>query len=233
MKRIWTLVPVLAVIIVLLAIPRLVLLPKVVNGLESALADALHTEEVNLSITAPWGWELLLGRIPSLSFSARRAQVEGVEISRVEVQGEELLFEPWLLFRQGELSLTRVSELTGSLVITEDALNEFFWREVDPSRLLMLEVWPHGLAVAGTVNIWNMDVSVRILGDLVVHDGSTLRFVVKDLAVQDTRIPPLLLEILKESYVFAVELGEFPLPLELRAVEHLEHEIRISIGGQP
>ena len=101
MKRIWTLVPVLAVIIVLLAIPRLVLLPKVVNGLESALADALHTEEVNLSITAPWGWELLLGRIPSLSFSAWRAQVEGVEISRVEVQGEELLFEPWLLLGRG------------------------------------------------------------------------------------------------------------------------------------
>ena len=73
---------------------RLVLLPKVVNGLESAPADALHTEEVNLSITAPWGWELLLGRFLLVIFGG---QLKWKELrSQVEVQGEELLFEPWL-----------------------------------------------------------------------------------------------------------------------------------------
>ena len=94
----------------------------------------------------------------------------------------------------------------------------------DPSRLLMLEVLR--LAVAGTVNIGTW-MSVSDLGT-VVQDGSTLRFVVKDLRC---RTPdPASLEILKESYVFA---GAGVSPVGTPGGGASEHEIRISIGGQP
>ena len=128
--------------------------------------------------------------------------------------------------------ITRISKLTGSLTITEDALNEMFWREVDPSRRLRLEVLPEGLAVVGTVGLWNMDLSIRVLGDVLVESGSVLGFEVKEVAVQEASLPPQLLEVLAGSFGFTLDLGEFPLPVEVRAVELLDHEIKIQIGGQ-
>lgn len=231
MKRAWAVVP-LFIVLVLLFLPKLFLVPSVTRELEAELAAGLHTEALELEIKAPWGWELLLGRIPSLSLAARDASLEGVAVAQVAVEGEEILFQPWTLFRQRELVITRISKLTGSLTITEDALNEMFWREVDPSRRLWLEVLPEGLAVVGTVGLWNMDLSIRVLGDVLVESGSVLGFEVKEVAVQEASLPPQLLEVLAGSFGFTLDLGEFPLPVEVRAVELLDHEIKIQIGGQ-
>lgn len=122
--------------------------------------------------------------------------------------------------------------LRGWLRIDEADLNEVFWREVDPSRKLWLEVWPEGLVVLGTVTIWDMDLSINIVSDVLVESGSALRFAVKELAVQDAWLPDLLLDMLKDSFAFTVDLGEFPLPVEIQTVELLEHEIKIGIGGR-
>src|SRR5690606_36376064 len=110
------------------------------------------------------------------------------------------------------LVLTGYSGFAGSLVITENALNEVFWREVDPSRQLWLEVSPTGLAVRGKVGIWNTEVEISVVSDVLVKPPAELRFVVKEITLQEARIPPLLLEMVKDSYYFTVDLGEFPLP---------------------
>ena len=169
MKRPWAVVPLFIVILILLALPRVVLLPRLTAELKGELAAALETAELDLTVEAPWGWELLMGRIPSLALTARDAGLEGVDVSQLNLEAEEILFQPWTLFTQHELVLTSFSSITGSLLVSESALNEAFWREVDPSRRLWLEISPQGLAVLGTVGIWNMDVSVRVLGDVVVE----------------------------------------------------------------
>ena len=232
MKRPWVVVPLFIVILILLALPRVVLLPRLTAELKGELAAALETAELDLTVEAPWGWELLMGRIPSLALTARDAGLEGVDVSQLNLEAEEILFQPWTLFTQHELVLTSLSSITGSLLVSESALNEAFWREVDPSRRLWLEISPQGLAVLGTVGIWNMDVSVRVLGDVVVENGSALRFVLMDLAVQDARVPELLLDMLRDSFDFTVDFGEFPLPVEMQVVELLEHKMEIRIGGR-
>lgn len=232
MKRAWLSVCLFLVLVAVLALPRLVVVPKVARGLEEELAVSLRSEELTVAIQSPLGWELLLGRIPGFSLSAKNAVLAGVTVARVEVEGQELLFEPWTLFRHHELILSRVGTLNGTFVVTEDALNEVLWQEVDPSRRLWLEVSPAGLWVAGTVNIWNMELSVRILGDVVVENGTALRYVAKDLTVQEARVPSILLELLKDTFNFAVDFGPLPLPVQMEAVEYLEHEIKIRIGGR-
>lgn len=231
MKRLWIIVLLSLVFVGILSFPRLFLLSRVEEELQAELAAALGTEQLELALRAPWGWELVLGHIPGLSLAARNAVLEGVEAAAVHLKAEEILFQPWTLFSRGELVLSGISQLTGFLVITEQALNEVFWREVDPSRQLWLEVSPEGLALVGTVNIWNAEVSLRILSQVVV-EGGALRFVVKDVAVQEARIPPLLLEAFGESYNFSLDVGELPLGVEMQGVELLDHEIKIRIGGQ-
>lgn len=231
MKRGWAFLALCLIILIILAVPRLFVVPRVARELEAELAAALGTDHIEITLHAPWGWELLLGRIPRLTLSAQDAVLEGMAAAQVEVQGEEILFQPWTLFQRGELVLTGYSGFAGSLVITENALNEVFWREVDPSRQLWLEVSPTGLAVRGKVGIWNTEVEISVVSDVLVKPPAELRFVVKEITLQEARIPPLLLEMVKDSYNFTVDLGEFPLPVEIQAVELLVHEIKIRVGG--
>ena len=67
MKRPWAVVPLFIVILILLALPRVVLLPRLTAELKGELAAALEAAELDLTVEAPWGWELLMGRIPSLA----------------------------------------------------------------------------------------------------------------------------------------------------------------------
>lgn len=232
MRRVWAAALVLFIVLILALAPRLFLVPRLSAEMAGQLAAALNTDEVDLEIGAPLGWELLLGRIPHFEVTAADARLGGLGISRVELEGDGLLFQPWTLFKERDLLPMDFGALRGWLRIDEADLNEVFWREVDPSRKLWLEVWPEGLVVLGTVTIWDMDLSINIVSDVLVESGSALRFAVKELAVQDAWLPDLLLDMLKDSFAFTVDLGEFPLPVEIQTVELLEHEIKIGIGGR-
>lgn len=231
MKRRWLLISLFAITLLLLSIPRFVLIPRLVRELETDLQRSLHSREVDVQIRAPWGWELFLGRIPGLTISAKEASVEGLQISRAELVGEEIRFDAGSMWRERELVLTDVSNLTGGIYITEEALNELFWEEVDPERHLSMVVSPQGLGLQGTLALWGMEWTVTLLGDLEVLDGSSLRFVVKNLEVQETRIPSVLLEVLTDNYSFDIDFGVFPYPVEVTGIELLEQQILVEIGG--
>jgi hypothetical protein len=53
----------------------------------------------------------------------------------------------------------------------------------------------------------------------------------KDLGVQETRIPNLLLEVLSENYELVMDFGAFPYPVEIKDVHLEEQKLRVILGG--
>ena len=221
----------LVIILVILAIPRVLLIPRLSHELEGQLAQSLNTNDVQVRIRAPFGWEVLFGRLPGLDLVAHDAVIDGLRISRVEIHGEHISFDPRSLWQEQEVVYTEASNLQGEIVVTEDALNELWWEEVDLDRFLTLQVSPQGIDLRGTMSFWNMEWTLAVRGDLEVHHGTALRYVLKNFEVQETRIPSILLEILSENYEFVIDFGVFPYPVEIKNVLPQEQQILVTFGG--
>ena len=69
---------VLVMILLLLSMPRLVLVPLVVQELEDEVGQFLQAQQVQVQLEAPWGWELVFGRLPRLDIVANDARTQGV-----------------------------------------------------------------------------------------------------------------------------------------------------------
>ncbi len=222
---------VLVMILLLLSIPRLVLVPLVVQELEDEVGQFLQAQQVQVQLEAPWGWELVFGRLPRLDIVANDARMDALRVFQVTIHGEQIRFDPRSLWQDKELVYTEASSLWGEMILTEEDLNAYFWQEVDQDRLLRLRVAPGEIGLGGQISLWNMEWTITLLGDLEVHQGSSLRFVLKNLEVQETRIPSVLLEVLSEHYDFVVDFGVFPYPVELREVHLQEEQILVTFGG--
>ena len=222
---------VLVMILLLLSMPRLVLVPLVVQELEDEVGQFLQAQQVQVQLEAPWGWDLVFGRLPRLDIVANDARMDALRVFQVTIHGEQIRFDPRSLWQDKELVYTEASSLWGEMILTEEDLNAYFWQEVDQDRLLRLRVAPGEIGLGGQISLWNMEWTITLLGDLEVHQGSSLRFVLKNLEVQETRIPSVLLEVLSEHYDFVMDFGVFPYPVELREVHLQEEQILVTFGG--
>ena len=222
---------VLVMILLLLSMPRLVLVPLVVQELEDEVGQFLQAQQVQVQLEAPWGWDLVFGRLPRLDIVANDARMDALRVFQVTIHGEQIRFDPRSLWQDKELVYTEASSLWGEMILTEEDLNAYFWQEVDQDCLLRLRVAPGEIGLGGQISLWNMEWTITLLGDLEVHQGSSLRFVLKNLEVQETRIPSVLLEVLSEHYDFVMDFGVFPYPVELREVHLQEEQILVTFGG--
>lgn len=230
MKKRWLIGLIVIIILGILSIPKFFLVPQLVQGLQTELKQALHTQQVQVTVGAPWGWELLWGVIPKVEVFVDNAVIDGLAVAKVEIHGEGMRFNPRSLLRNREFDYVGATNLQGELTVTEEALNTLFWEEVDPSQNLNLVIEPQGISLRGKMAFWNMEWDLRLHGSLEVWEHSNLRFVPQDLEVQETRVPPLLLEILNENYDFVLDFGVFPYPLEISEISFLEEQIMIKVG---
>ena len=217
--------------LVIIGLPRILLIPHLADQLQQEIEESLQSTDVKVDVGAPWGWELLFGRLPSLDLIARNAIIDGLHIARVELHGKEIRFDPRLLWQEQELVYAEVTNVQGEIVVTEDALNELLWDVVDPDRFLSLQVSPRGVDLAGTISFWNMEWTVTVTGDLEVHHGTALRYALRDVALHDASVPSILLEVLSDNYEFIMDFGVFPYPVEIKEVFLEEQQILIEFGG--
>ncbi|NLL42429.1 MAG: DUF2993 domain-containing protein [Firmicutes bacterium] len=224
-------IAVIAIVLVAIGVPRIFLVPYLERQLQAEFAQVLQADEVRVDVQAPWGWELLLGHVPGFDFAASDAVIDGLQISRVKLFGEQIRFDPRLFWQEQDLVLTDVSAIGGEGTVTEAALNAFLWERVDPDRLLQIEISPEGVDLVGTLSLWNIEWTVTVRGELEVLNGTSLRYVLKDIGVQETRIPNLLLEVLSENYELVVDFGVFPYPVEIKDVHLQEQQIKVILGG--
>lgn len=231
MNRYKLIIAVLAIAIVILGVPRLLLVPYLEREFESELAASLQASEARVEVQTPWGWELLWGRIPRLDLTASDAVIDGLKIAQVHLRGEQLRLDPRLLWQEKEAVLLDAADLRGEIIVQEQALNEFLWEKADPDKLLHIEISPQGVDLVGVLNFWNIEWKITVRGELKVHNGTSLRYVMKDLGVQETRIPNLLLEVLSENYELVMDFGAFPYPVEIKDVHLEEQKLRVILGG--
>lgn len=231
MKRYRLILAVVVILLIIIGIPRLLLLPQLARTLERELGSSLHSPDVEVKVQAPWGWEVLFGRLPRLEFVAHNAVIDGLQIARLELKGEQVQFDSRSLWQEQELVYTTAEKVHAEVVVTEDALNELLWMEVDPERLLQLQISPQSVDLGGTLSFLNMDWTLKVQGALEVYHGTALRYVLKNFAVQETRIPPILLEVLSDNYEFVINLGVFPYPVEITGVFLEDQQILVTFGG--
>ncbi|MDI9441930.1 MAG: DUF2993 domain-containing protein [Firmicutes bacterium] len=226
MRRRWLFAAVFCLVLFVLAIPKLFVVPRLSQRLEAELIDYFSAEGGEVYLIAPWGWELLFGRIPAADMVLTNVRVDGLTLAQVEVQGRDIRFA----WEEGEFVYQGASDLTGTLTVTEEALNEIYWREVDPERDLRVEIEPDQLVLVGAVPFWTTEISIELRGSLEVWGRSGLRLVLQNLEVESTRVPPFLLEVLNENYDVTLDLSIFPEPTEISAVVLEQGKVLIDIG---
>jgi len=204
--------------------------PRVSRGLSEQLKAYFSAEQAEVVLTAPWGWEPLFGRIPELSVVLINAEADGLKIARAEFSGADIRFDADSLWRGKDFVYAAASQLSGTLTVTEQALNEIFWREVDPERNLRVEIERGNIILTGEVPFWTGRFDVQLRGVLEVWEQSGLRLVLQNLEVEGTRVPGILLEVLNQNYDLVIDLSILPEPAAISAVELLQGKMLIDIG---
>ena len=200
-------------IFLLILIPRWVLNPITSRSLSNHLGTRFDAEDVSVYVDAGWGWNLLFGKLPKIEMEMKHGLIEGLPVRLVSLVGYDVEFEPWELFINENFVYKESGSLQIEAHVDEAGLNDYFWREVDPTRSLGVVIGDDVLRLQGTVSIWNIPWNVMLEGVLEIWNKTALRFVPRNLVVEETRVPPLLLEIINEHYGFAVDFNDFPFPI--------------------
>lgn len=231
MRRKWVLGLLILFSLLFFSIPRLYLLPNLTEKFALELEQALHPEEIEIEIRAPWGWEPIFGRIPQFTVLLKDATVGGLQLNEINFSGSQVRFDRRALWQEKIFSYQGAEHLTAIVDVTEDDLNQLFWREIDPSQNLSLEIEERGLNLVGRLELWNTEWSVKLRGRLEIGDGNSLYFVPENFSLADQEIPRVLLNLLTENYDFVLNLSDFPFPLEIKEIIFLEKKLQVKMGG--
>lgn len=230
LKRNWILLGFFLIVLGLLVIPRLIIIPQATQLIKNELKRELDAEQIQVKLKVFWGWEPLFGRIPELEIQVENAKIDGLNVAKAQVHGENLLFDVFSSRQINEYGYKNADFLNAELIIKEEDLNQFFWHEVDSDGLLSIEIIPDRLSLSGKVPVFgSMQVEVNLFGHLEIVGDSHLRFVPEDLAVQDTKVPSVFLDVLNKNYEFALDFEVFPYPLKISHIELLKQEIKIKM----
>lgn len=214
-------------------LPKLVVVPSVTRQIRVELQREFETAEVEVRLQAPWGWELLFGRLPGLGITMHNAVAEHLNLAKVEVRGEQIRFERSAFWKDRQLNYEGAQKLESLVTVTEEDLNTYFWQEVDPNRSLHLVIQPTGVSLNGQLAFWNTEWDFALQGLLEIWQQSNLRFVPQNLEVQATRVPPFLLEVLNENYDFVLDFSIFPYPITISDVQMEDGQIIVKFGVIP
>ena len=220
----------LCLVFILLLIPKWILTPITSRTLAKHLGARFKTEEVSVHLDAGWGWNLFFGRLPKIELEIKDGVMEELPVQFVSLVGYDVEFEPWELFIHENFVYKTSGSLQLEAHVEEAGLNDYFWREVDPTRSLRVVIEDNALRLQGTVSVWNIPWNVMLEGVLQVWKKTALRFVPHNLVVEETRVPPLLLEIINEHYGLVVDFDDFPFPIVITDVRMREGVVVVRIG---
>lgn len=230
MKKYWLLVPAFCLILGLLAIPKLLVVPRAAAELAEQLQAYFSAEKAEVRLGTRSGWELVFGRIPSLEARLQQPLLGNLRAAEMEIFGRGIRFDPRRLRQGGPFAYQSAASLEAELTVWETSLNEVFWQEADPERNLSLAIHPHSIVLEGAIPFLGRRLDVRLSGVLEPWGPGGLRLVLQNLELEETRVPPILLEVLNRNYDFVLDLQSFPIPIVVSGVSLQESQMLISIG---
>lgn len=210
-----------------------IFLPDLVaEKIKTEIEDGFRGEIVvnKVEVKSKPALKLLLGRADSVIFEA-----EGLALGQLEAESLELILEEVEIeFLQSGTKnvsvLDQAKNVTGTMVITEAALNSFISRDkLIPLKEPILDLKEGSLVLKGNTVLLNNSVQVQVLGSFKVSEGSTLVFLPSDLKVAGFNLPSFLKEGLLKQIGFQMTLENIPLELKLNKVELYEDRAQVII----
>lgn len=187
--------------------------------LERALRQELAPAGfVELEARSYPAFRLLAGRIDRLRAEGREFPVGGLRVEALVVEGQGVTYDGPSLYRRGEFRLRGADALRVTLVVNEQALNEFFWQQADPQHRFRLTFTDGQARLQGALNVLGRELSIRVSGRLTVKGADRVAFEPEQLSLEKLELPAFVLNMLAERWVIRLDFSSLPFPLELTDV---------------
>lgn len=221
---------VIIVVLAILLLPKLIL-PKIV---EYKIAQALILEvggSVEVDVRSRFGWELLEGHFSHIVVKGENWAVGELPLAAFYFEGHDFRLDSDRLINAGEFHYISAGNLQASATLEQAGLNEYYWALVDPNKFFKIDVTDAGIRLAGQLNFWDTVWNLSLAGDFEIREQSQVVFVPEELAVQDTKIPRLLLDLISENYTLILDFSQLPIPFMIDEIDLSAREITVYGSG--
>lgn len=218
-----TIVAIVILAVVFLVATQILLPPFFTARLEETLrARFPEARSLEVQVGGFPAYRLLLGVIGGIRVDGQELIFEGVPVDRLVLQGRDVRIDLGHWLRTGQLRVLDARQLQARVDISEGSVNRYLQAQPLAGSLFVARVDDDRLRIEGNLQLMGTPVSVRVEGDFEVRDGgSRIDFVPRHVSVDETVIPPVILDSLVRSEVLrvGVDLDVFPLPLQVQEVE--------------
>ena len=155
----------------------------------------------------------LMGRFHRIHIEARDFAVDGLPVSVFLVQGRQVRLDPGALYHNGQVVLENAADLRLTVLLSEEGINQYFWRQVDPEKRLRISLTPEGAVLEGAIVFFGQQIDLAVQGIFEIRDQTRIVFMPEALTVHDIVVPQVILKGLVEDKVLLMDLAGLPVPL--------------------
>lgn len=201
---------------------------QVESGLRKQVS---RVEDLDVKISTHPALLLLTGRIQHGSISAKKMRLQGAEVQDLQIEEVEASYKNLVIVNTPEGAKAVAGTNTFFRAKFREAdLNQYLNRRFAGFEQLELDLKDDLATLALQVTLFNTKVSLRVAGNFQVVDQQMIRFIPKDLKLENVKIPSFLLNQLAKQIEFEIKLQEYPLPLDLQEIR-VEEGSLLVLGG--
>lgn len=211
--------PLLILLLVVLGVVVLsqFLLPSwVEEQLAGWIGRSIHTSLVEVEATSFPSIKLLWGDFDLLRVDARQAKIGELEVSGFLFDARGVAVDPAALLLRRRMHFRHIQHLKATIFLSEEGLNRYFKTVAQTAVPASVQLLEDKVVARATVTVLGMPLNLRVEGHFVLaEDGRAIRFQPQRLEVQNSPLPPLVLQLLRDQLILPVELRELPVPIRL------------------
>lgn len=218
----WAVVAIVIALAVLLVAGELFLPMIVARGIEVGLSRTLgQGPTLQASLQVRPALRLLLGHVDKLTVESQQVKTATLTIDSIAVTVENIGVNLRGLLTRSGLDITRNAKVGAVISISEANLRRYVLDNIEGFSDPAVKIFADRVAVVGYIRFANRPFLVSVEGRFVPGSGSRVDFVVDKLSMDTEPVPPRLtaavISALGGPELF-IDLGRFPVPLELREV---------------
>ncbi|MGI6037260.1 MAG: DUF2993 domain-containing protein [Limnochordia bacterium] len=206
-----------------------VFLPSYVAGRieEAFLAAYPDTHLVQVEIEAFPALRLFGGGVDRFRFDARGFTYNGLNIEAFLVDGDQLQIPIMSLLRGQEFLFQSLGNLRATVLLKEEALNQYLWTKIDPIQLIEIQLERDAARLLGEVELLGRKFNLSLAGGFHVAPENKLVFVPDALTVEELQVPRLVVDAVADNLDLTIDFSRLPFTLTLESVRLEEGSLYI------
>ncbi|NMB39391.1 MAG: DUF2993 domain-containing protein [Firmicutes bacterium] len=225
------LIAVLIIIIIsVIGIPKFVFPHLVSENLQAAL-EKKFGGDIFVEVNTKFGWELIAGIFSSIRIVGKDLIFDALTIAEIDLECSNLRINLKKLIQDQEFEYYSCERLLTKLILAESHLNQYYWAKIDPNKYFKINISKEGASLNGEFHFLDTNWNLDFVGEFNTEGQATVIFNPKELIILDTRVPKILLELISEHYVLAIDLSGLPLPVKIDQIELADEKIILLGSG--